>query len=86
MEEVKPALVVFGVELYAREDIQKTLGISVNTLREYMQAGRITPTKLGQNIYFTKEAVQDFLHNRNNGRSNSNPKIGRQDAKQDAAE
>lgn len=56
---------IIGVKLYERKEVEKLLGVSEITLRDYMKRGEIIPRKLGTRIFFTEQAILDFLNCKN---------------------
>ena len=56
---------ILDVNLYTRKEVEEMLGVATATLRAYVQRGEIVPRWLGHEVYFTEEAIRDFLYCKN---------------------
>ena len=52
---------ILGVELYTAKETAELLGVSIQTLRSYVRAGRLHPTTIKRVKYISKEQLTTFL-------------------------
>ena len=53
---------IAGTKLYTLKEIAPKLGVSVATLRAYIEQGRLSAFRLGRSYRVTEQSLKDFLH------------------------
>ena len=52
-------------EMYTIREVAEMLKISVSSMYRYVEAGKFPHKKIGTNIRFTSEHINEFLENKN---------------------
>ena len=52
--------VVAGVKLYTIPEVAQAVGVTPQTIRNYIKKGRIKSNRIGRNLFITEKDLRDF--------------------------
>ena len=50
------------IELLRVEDLAKTVGVHMETIKRYIRAGKLKARKIGKRYYVSKESLKEFVN------------------------
>lgn len=52
---------ILGVELYTLTETAELMGVTIQTIRNYVRKGMLTPTLIGKTKYVSADGLREYL-------------------------
>ena len=54
--------VILGVQLYNQTEVAALLGVTTNTVREYVKQEKLKTTLIGGRVYISEDEIKRFIN------------------------